>query len=99
MSKVNHRLFDVLRYPHITEKTTNQSEANQVVFSISVDATKKQVKDAVEQIFNVKVKAVNTSIRKGKSRIFRGRSGVQGSLKKAIITLEQGQTIDIASGI
>lgn len=98
-AKISPKIFDVLRYPHITEKTTNQSEYNQVVFIVEKTSTKEQIKAAVEHVFNVKVKAVNTVLRKGKTKVFRGRLGVQSSFKKAIITLEQGQTIDMASGV
>lgn len=91
--------FDVIKAPVITEKSTYVSEYNQVIFKVSAGATKPEIKAAVEKLFNVKVKAVNTLTRKGKKKIFRGRRGRQGDTRKAIITLEQGYTIDVATGL
>ncbi len=93
------KAYDIIRAPVITEKSTLVSEANQVMFSVSKDATKPDIKAAVEALFNVKVKAVNTLNRKGKTKRFRGRLGRQGDVKQAIITLEEGQTIDITTGL
>lgn len=92
-------LYDVIRSPVITEKATMASEANQVVFNVARDATKPQIKEAVETLFKVKVKAVNTLVRKGKIKRFRGRLGQQSDVKKAFVTLEDGQSIDVTTGL
>ncbi len=97
MSKFSN--YDVIRNPVVTEKSTNLSDHSQVVFDVAIDATKPQIKAAVEALFEVKVKAVNTLVRKGKVKRFRNRLGVRNDVKKAIVTLAEGQTIDIASGI
>lgn len=87
--------YDVIIAPMVTEKTTAALEKNnQVVFKVRREATKPEIKAAVEQLFNVKVKAVNTSVRKGKLKAFRGRSAILSDVKKAIVTLEAGQSID-----
>ena len=91
--------YDVIRKPIITEKATMASEANAVVFEVAVDATKPQIKSAVEDIFGVKVKAVNTTITKGKVKRFRGRPGVRKDVKKAYVTLEEGNAIDVSTGL
>ncbi len=90
-------LYDVIRAPLVTEKSTMVSESNQVMFKVAMTATKPDIKEAVERLFNVKVLAVNTLIRKGKIKRFRGVKGQQSDFKKAIVTLEEGQTIDITS--
>ena len=90
-------LYDVIRAPLVTEKSTMVSESNQVMFKVAMTATKPDIKEAVERLFNVKVVAVNTLIRKGKNKRFRGVKGQQSDFKKAIVTLEEGQTIDITS--
>jgi len=90
-------LYDMIRAPLVTEKSTMVSESNQVMFKVSMTATKPDIKEAVERLFNVKVVAVNTLIRKGKVKRFRGVKGQQSDFKKAIVTLEEGQTIDITS--
>jgi large subunit ribosomal protein L23 len=90
-------LYDVIRAPLVTEKSTMVSENNQVMFKVAMTATKPDIKEAVERLFNVKVSAVNTLIRKGKNKRFRGVKGQQSDFKKAIVTLEDGQTIDITS--
>jgi large subunit ribosomal protein L23 len=90
-------LYDVIRSPVVTEKSTVASDNSQVVFKVAMDATKPQIKEAVERLFNVKVVAVNTLIRKGKSKRFRGVKGQQSDFKKAIVTLEEGQAIDITA--
>lgn len=101
MSKVKAmpRHYDLLRDPVITEKTTMASEHNQVVFNVSSDADKPSIKEAVEALFDVKVKAVNTFIRKGKIKRFRGILGKQGDRKRAIVTLEEGHSIDVTTGL
>ena len=93
------KAYDIIRSPVITEKATLLSEANQVVFNVSRTATKPDIKSAVEALFDVKVKAVNTFVRKGKMKMFRGRRGVQSNVKKAIVTLEDGQAIDVTTGL
>ena len=91
--------YDVIRKPIITEKSTMASENGAVVFEVSIDATKPQVKEAVEALFDVKVKAVNTSITKGKVKRFRGQIGRRNDVKKAYVTLEEGNTIDVSTGL
>ncbi|MEM5500978.1 50S ribosomal protein L23 [Ahrensia kielensis] len=93
------RHYDVIVSPAITEKATLVSEHNQVVFNVARDASKPEIKAAVEALFNVKVKAVNTLIRKGKLKRFRGIQGRQSNVKKAIVTLVEGQSIDVATGL
>jgi large subunit ribosomal protein L23 len=92
-------VYEVLRGPVITEKATLASEHNQVVFNVARTATKPDIKNAVEQLFNVKVKAVNTLVRKGKVKRFKGRVGKQKDVKKAYVTLEEGHTIDVSTGL
>lgn len=91
--------YEVIRKPIITEKATLASENGAVVFQVSMDSTKPEIKTAVEEIFGVKVKAVNTTIIKGKAKKFRGRPGVRSDKKKAYVTLEEGQTIDVTTGL
>ena len=91
--------YDVIRKPIITEKATMASEANAVVFEVAIDANKPQIKSAVEELFGVKVKAVNTSIAKGKAKRFRGQMGRRKDVKKAYVTLEEGNTIDVTTGL
>lgn len=91
--------YDLIKKPVITEKATLASEHNAVVFQVSMDATKPQIKEAVEAVFGVKVKAVNTTITKGKAKKFRGRAGERSDKKKAYVTLEAGNTIDVSTGL
>ena len=93
------RMYELIRSPVITEKTTNQSEHNKVVFRVPLDADKREVKAAVEGLFNVKVDAVNTIRVKGKTKRFRGRPGQRSDMKKAIVTLAAGSKIDVTTGI
>ncbi|MBZ9676984.1 50S ribosomal protein L23 [Mesorhizobium sp. ES1-1] len=93
------RHYDVIVSPAITEKSTMASEVNQVVFNVAKKASKPEIKAAVEALFGVKVMAVNTLIRKGKTKRFRGTVGRQGDVKKAIVTLADGQSIDVATGL
>lgn len=93
------KAYDIIRAPVITEKSTLVSEANQVIFDVADWATKPDIKSAVESLFGVKVKAVNTLNRKGKLKRFRGRLGRQNDVKKAIITLEEGHAIDVTTGL
>ena len=97
MTKLSH--YDVIRSPVITEKSTAASEQNKVVFNVAVDATKPEVKAAVEALFRVKVTAVNTLNRKGKEKRFRGVLGRQNNTKRAIVTLADGQSIDVTTGL
>jgi large subunit ribosomal protein L23 len=92
-------LYDVVRKPIITEKATKAAENNAVVFEVAIDANKPQIKEAIESLFNVKVKAVNTTITKGKVKRFRGQLGKRKDVKKAYVTLEEGNTIDVATGL
>jgi len=91
--------YDVIRKPIITEKATMASENGAVVFEVAIGSNKPQIKDAVEALFGVKVKAVNTTITKGKTKRFRGRPGVRKDVKKAYVTLEEGNTIDVSTGL
>ncbi|GBE42992.1 MAG TPA: 50S ribosomal protein L23 [Rhizobiales bacterium] len=91
--------YDVILSPSITEKSTLVSEHNQVIFNVRRTATKPEIRAAVEQLFNVKVKAVNTLNRKGKIKRFKGIIGRRSAVKKAIVTLEDGQSIDITTGL
>jgi large subunit ribosomal protein L23 len=93
------QMYDLILGPVITEKSTQASEHNQVTFKVRQDATKPQVKEAVEGLFGVKVKAVNTLNQKGKVKRFRGRPGKRNDVKKAIVTLAEGHSIDITTGI
>ena len=91
--------YDVIRKPLITEKTTMASENGAVVFEVAIDSNKPQIKEAVEAVFGVKVKAVNTTITKGKVKRFRGQLGTRKDVKKAYVTLEEGNTIDVTTGL
>jgi large subunit ribosomal protein L23 len=93
------RHYDVILSPVVTEKATMGSEHNQVIFKVAKSATKPQIKEAVEKLFNVKVAGVNTLTRKGKVRFFRGKRGMQSDVKRAIVTLEEGHTIDVTTGL
>ena len=93
------QMYDIVRGPVITEKATNVSEHNQVIFRVPLAATKREVKAAVEELFSVKVKAVNTIRVQGKLKRFRGRIGRRSDYKKAVVTLGEGQRIDVTTGI
>ncbi len=97
MSEARH--YDVILRPIITEKSTRLSEHNQLVFAVRKDASKPEIKAAVEAIFKVKVEAVNTLVLKGKTKRFRGRPGRRSDVKKAIVTLAEGHSIDVTTGI
>jgi large subunit ribosomal protein L23 len=99
MTTSDPRHYAVILSPVITEKATNASEHNKVIFKVAMDATKPQIKDAVEKLFDVKVKSVNTLHRRGKWKIFKGRVGRQSDSKRAIVTLEEGQRIDVTTGL
>ena len=96
---VDTRHYDVILSPHITEKSTLLSEHNAVVFKVANDATKPQIKAAVEALFNVSVTGVNTITTKGKSKRWKGRPYTRSDVKKAIVTLAEGQSIDVTTGI
>ena len=96
---VDARHYDVILAPHITEKSTLASEANAVVFKVAGNATKPQIKEAIEAIYDKKVVAVNTLIQKGKTKRWKGKSYQRSDVKKAIVTLAEGEMIDITSGI
>ena len=93
------RHYDLIVSPVITEKATAASEHNKVTFKVRKDATKPQIKAAVEKLFDVKVKSVNTLVRKGKTKMFRGNFGSQSDTKRAIVTLEEGHRIDVTTGL
>ena len=91
--------FDIIRSPILTEKSNRMTEYNQYFFNVSLNVTKPQIKEAIETVFGVQVESVNTLIRKGKQRIFRGRRGQLSDVKKAMIRLKSGQRIDVATGV
>src|SRR5690606_4018228 len=97
MSGLRH--YAVIRSPVITEKSTMASEQDKVLFNVARDATKAEIKAAVETLFKVKVKSVNTLVRKGKTKRFRGIRGRQSDIKRAIVTLGEGQSIDVTTGL
>jgi large subunit ribosomal protein L23 len=99
MTTNDPRHYDIIVSPVITEKATLASERNQVIFRVTPHATKPQIKEAVEKLFDVKVKRVNTLIRKGKVRNFRGMRGLLSDVKKAVVTLEEGHRIDVTTGL
>jgi len=93
------RMYDVVRAPVITEKATMASEHNQVVFKVAMDASKPEIKAAIEGLFKVSVTAVNTLVVKGKTKRFRGTIGRRSDYKKAVVTLAEGSTIDVTTGV
>lgn len=93
------RYYDVILSPVVTEKATMASQNNQVIFRVARTATKPEIKEAVEKLFNVKVEGVNTLVTKGKTKFFRGRRGTRSDVKKAIVTLAEGHSIDITTGL
>ncbi|MBN9599916.1 MAG: 50S ribosomal protein L23 [Afipia sp.] len=99
MSTQDSRHYDIIVSPVITEKATTASEHNKVVFKVAAKATKPQIKEAIEKLFDVKVKGVNTLVRKGKTKVFRGQFGSQSDTKRAIVTLEEGHRIDVTTGL
>ena len=96
---VDNRHYDIVVAPHITEKATLLSENNAVVFKVATDASKPEIKAAVEALFNVTVKAVNTIVQKGKVKRWKGKPYKRSDFKKAIVTLAEGQSIDVTTGI
>lgn len=99
MSTSDPRHYDIILAPVITEKATMASEHNQVMFKVARSATKPQIKEAVEKLFDVKVKSVNTLVREGKVKVFKNRVGQQSDVKRAIVTLEEGHRIDVTTGL
>ncbi|MAH05371.1 MAG: 50S ribosomal protein L23 [Alphaproteobacteria bacterium] len=98
-AQVTERNYNVILAPHITEKATMALENNAVVFKVTIDATKPEIKAAVENLWGVKVKAVNTVVTKGKTKRFKGIMGKRSDFKKAYVTLEDGQSIDVSAGV
>jgi large subunit ribosomal protein L23 len=92
-------LYDIIRNPVITEKATIVSESDQVIFNVAITATKFEIKQAIESLFEVKVLSVNTLVRKGKVKIFKGRVGKRSDTKRAFVRLAEGQTIDFTTGL
>ena len=99
MSTSDPRHYNVIIGPVITEKATFASEHNKVLFKVRKDATKPQIKEAVENLFDVKVKSVNTLVREGKVKVFKNRIGQQSDTKRAIVTLEEGHRVDVTTGL
>ena len=99
MSTSDPRHYDVIIAPVITEKATMASEHNKVMFKVRKNATKPQIKEAVEKLFDVKVKSVNTLVREGKWKTFKTKVGKQSDVKRAIVTLEEGHRIDVTTGL
>ncbi len=99
MSTSDPRHYDVILAPVITEKATLASERSQVMFKVALNATKPQIKKAVEKLFDVKVKSINTHVRKGKIKAFKRSVGQQADVKRAVVTLEEGHTIDVTTGL
>ena len=93
------RMYEIIRSPVITEKSTLGSENNQVTFKVPLSATKLEIRAAIEDLFEVKVKSVNTLRQKGKNKMFRGRRGRRSDFKKAIVSLEDGHSIDVTTGV
>lgn len=91
--------YDVIRRPIITEKSTLVAEDNKVIFEVAIDADKKAIKEAVEALFKVEVTKVNTLLQKGKTKRFRGHLGRRNDIKKAVVTLAEGQSVDISTGL
>ncbi|MGH1398701.1 MAG: 50S ribosomal protein L23 [Alphaproteobacteria bacterium] len=98
-TQATEKNYDTIVAPHVTEKATLGSENGQVTFKVALKATKPEIKEAVENLFDVKVKAVNTLIQKGKTKRFKGIMGKRSDFKKAIVTLEDGQVIDTETGV
>lgn len=97
--KISEILYQMIRFPVITEKATMGSQYSQVTFRVPLDAGKAIIREAVQSVFKVKVIKVNTSTQKGKLKIFKGRKGSRSDMKKAIVTLAEGQMIDVATGV
>ena len=92
-------IYDIIKFPVVTEKSTKISENNQFVFKVAIDTSKSEIKKAVEKVFKVKVKAINTIKVKGKKKVFKGTKGKRSDFKKAVITLVKGETLDYSGGV
>ena len=92
-------LYDIIKFPVVTEKSTKISENNQFIFKVAVDSSKEDIKKAIEKVFKVKVKAINTIKVKGKKKVFKGTKGKRSDFKKAVITLVKGETLDYSGGV
>ena len=92
-------LYDIIKFPVVTEKSTKISENNQFIFKVGINYSKEEIKKAVEKVFKVKVKAVNTIKVKGKQKVFKGTKGKRSDFKKAVITLVKGETLDYSGGV
>ena len=92
-------LYDIIKFPVVTEKSTKISENNQFIFKVAIDSPKGDIKKAIEKVFKVKVKAINTIKVKGKKKVFKGTKGKRSDFKKAIITLVKGETLDYSGGV
>ncbi|CAL76870.1 50S ribosomal subunit protein L23 [Bradyrhizobium sp. ORS 278] len=99
MKTIDPRHYDIIIAPVVTEKATFASEQNKVLFKVAAKASKPQIKEAIEKLFDVKVRSVNTLVRKGKTKVFRGNFGSQSDSKRAIVTLEEGHRIDVTTGL
>lgn len=98
-TEVSEWMYDIVRHPLVTEKSTMGSQHGQVTFRVPLTATKPQIREAIEVLFSVKVDAVNTLIHKGKTKRFKGIKAMRSDTKKAIVTLKDGQTIDVGTGV
>ncbi len=96
---ITPEMYDIIRKPIVTEKSTNASEYGAVVFEVNIKSTKFEIKKAIEELFKVQVKAVNTVISKGKVKRFKGKLGKRKNIKKAYVMLEEGNTIDVTTGL
>ena len=97
--EIQEWMYDIIQFPHVTEKATLGSEHGQMTFRVPMDATKPRIKEAIETIWGVSVIGVNTIVQKGKNKRFRGYQGRRSDFKKAIVTLKEGDTIDIGLGV
>ncbi len=98
-AQITERMYEIIREPVVTEKATLGSEHGQITFRVPLNATKPEIKAAVEALWNVKVKGVNTLVQKGKNKVFKGIKGRRSDYKKAMVSLEDGQTIDVSAGV
>jgi len=97
--KVTEELYSIIKSPVITEKSTMDSQYNKITFNVSVDASKPRIKEAIEKLFEVKVVKVNTILEKGKLKTFKGRKALRSDTKKAVVTLAEGESVDITTGV
>jgi len=97
--EITENLYNIIKSPVITEKSTTDSQFNKITFKVAVDASKPLIKEAIEKLFEVKVVKVNTILNKGKLKTFKGRKALRSDTKKAIVTLAEGQSVDITTGV